>query len=235
LDRFGTVAAILRRFASGELSPSVPEAWLEPLERAGIHPASLPLCCQGANFPWAEPLRQAVARLGCGFQLVPDINIDTIVAWSPLTYAHEIERWTLGTAAGLPDDLLAIRGVTVQDCPELLELGRGWTIAGRLHLRGLPRLQALRGPLELFGDLELEGLPCLRELGGGITVHGNLTVAGCPALSGFPPDLRVDGVIWMDTARPGLAGRVVSPWPGIQPRPVPIAGFPDGAVELATC
>ena len=232
MDRFGAVAAILRRFASGELSPSIPEAWLEPLERAGIHPASLPLCCQGANFPWAEPLRQAVARLGCGFQLVPDINIDTIVAWSPLTYAHEIERWTLRAGAALPDNLLSIRGLTVQGGPGLGELGRGWAVVGRLQLLGLP-IRALRGPLELFGDLELDGLSSLEALGPGITVHGNLTIAGCPALAALPLDLTVDGAIWMDSAGPGLPARVVAPWPGIQPRPVPVSGFPPGALELA--
>ena len=233
MDRFGVVAAILRRFASGEFSPSHPEAWLEPLERAGIHPISLPLCCQGANFPLAEPLRQALERTGT-FELVPDISIDTIVAWSPLTYAHEIERWTLRAAAALPDDLLSIRGLTVQGGPGLRELGRGWAVIGRLQLSG-PALQSLRGPLELFGDLELDGLPELRELGPGITVHGNLTIAGCPALPGFPPDLRVDGAIWMDVAGPGFqwtGQRVVTPWPGVQPRPVAVGRLPQGTLDL---
>lgn len=236
MDRFGLVAAILRRFASGELSPSAPEVWLGLLERAGIHPASVPLCCQGANFPWIEPLRQALAKL-VPFELVPSVSIDNIVAWSPLTYAHEIESWTLRPACErLPDNLLAIRGLTVQGGRQLRELGRGWEIVGRLQLLDLPRLQALPGQLELFGDLELDGLPTLRELGPGITIHGNLTVRDCPALGGLPPDLRVDGAIWMDAPGPGFQpgeARIVTPWPGFQPGPVAVAGLPAGALELA--
>ncbi|GEM_PF-1649815 len=241
MDRFSVPAAILRRFAAGELSPAEPGPWLELLEEAGIHPASLPLCCQGANFPWVEPLRHALDKLRPGFELVPEVTFDTIQAWSPLTYAHEIERWTLRPGPrGLPDNLLSIRGVVVQGDRWLGELGRGWALVGRLQVLDLPGLQVLPGPMELFGDLELAGLPALRELGPGITVHGNLTLAGCAALGGFPPDLQVDGAIWMDAAGPGfradpaLAARIVTPWPGLQPRPAAIAGFPAGALELAS-
>jgi hypothetical protein len=231
VDRFGVPAAILRRFASGAASPARPADWLEPLERAGLPPAALLLCCQGGNLAWVEPLRQALAGLRPGFELVPSINLDTIVAWSPLTYAPEIESWTLrATAERLPDNLLSIRGLAVRG-PALRRLGRGWSIVGRLVLQDLPRLQALDGPLELFGDLELSGLPELARLGPELTIHGNLTVAGCPALAGLPPDLRVDGAIWMDAA-PAMAGRVVSPWPGLQPSPVPVR-LPAGVLELA--
>lgn len=235
MDRFAVPAAILRGFATGAYSPAEPAAWLELLDRAVLHPASLPLCCQGANFPWIEPLRHALVQLDPGFQLTPVISFDTIVAWSPLTYAHEVEAWNLRSGPrGLPDNLLAIRGLTVQGDPEVLALGRGWALVGRLLLLDLPRLQTLCGPLEVFGDLELAGLPHLRELGPGITVHGNLTVAGCAALEGLPEDLQVDGAIWMDAAPPALAARVRSPWPGIQPGPVAIAEFPPGALELAS-
>jgi hypothetical protein len=237
-DRFAVPAAILRGF-QGASGPADSAAWLGLLGRAGIHPASLPLCCQGANFPWIEPLRHTLERLDPAFQFTPVISFDTIVAWSPLTYAHEVEAWNLRSGpGGLPDNLLAIRGLTVQDDPEVRELGRGWALVGRLQLLELPRLRTLRGPLEVFGDLELAGLPHLRELGPGITVHGNLTVAGCPALEGLPGDLRVDGAIWLDAAFPGvppaLAGRIRSPWPGIQPGPVAIAAFPPGALELSS-
>jgi hypothetical protein len=238
LDRFAVPAAILRGF-SGAFSPAEPAAWLGLLGRAGVHPASLPLCCQGANFPWIEPLRHTLERIDPGIQLTPVISFDTIVAWSPLTYAHEVEAWNLRPGPrGLPDNLLAIRGLTVQGDPAIQELGRGWALVGRLQLLDLPRLETLRGPLEVFGDLELAGLPRLRELGPEITVHGNLTVAGCAALEGLPEDLRVEGAIWMDAAGPGippaLAARVRSPWPGIQPGPVAIAAFPPGALELAS-
>jgi hypothetical protein len=235
VDRFGVPAAILRRFALGASSPACPADWLEPMERAGLDPAGLLLCCQGASFRWVEPLRQALLKLRPGLELVPSVDLDTIVAWSPLTYAPEIESWTLCTpAALLPDNLLAMRGLTVRG-PALRELGRGWSVVGRLALRDLPQLRILAGPLELFGDLELSGLPELRSLGPELTVHGNLTVAGCPALA-FPPDLRVDGAIWLDAAVPHaspMAGRIVTPWPGFQPRPVPI-NFPPGVLDLAS-
>jgi hypothetical protein len=233
VDRFALPAAILRRFRSGELSPAAPE-WPGLLERAGIHPASLALCCQGANFAWIEPLRQVLGRMDLGFELAPVVSFDTIVAWSPLTYAHEVEHWTLRSGArGLPDHLLSIRGLVIQGDP-VQALGRGWAVVGRLQLLELPRLRTLAGPLEVFGDLELAGLPELRELGPGITIHGNLTLAGCPALERFPEDLRVDGAIWMDAAGPGFrSGRIVTPWPGLQPAPVAIAGFPPGALALA--
>ena len=231
-------AAILRRFRMGTLSPAHPEGWLGLLVRAGIHPASLPLCCQGANFTFIEPLRHALERLDPGLELVPAISFDTIVAWSPLTYAHDIDHWNLRCGSRpLPDHLLAIRGLTLQGDRRLERLGRAWTIAGRLRLLDLP-MRSLPGPLDLFGDLELDGLPELRELGPGITVHGNLTIAGCPALGALPADLRVDGAIWMDAAGPGfgaapaLAARIASPWPGFEPAPVPMA-FPAGALALA--
>jgi len=235
VDRFGVPAAILRRFASGS-GPACPADWLEPMERAGLDPVGLLLCCQGASFRWVEPLRQILSRLRPGLELVPSINLDTIQAWSPLTYAPEIEFWNLRTpAALLPDNLLSMRGLEVRGSA-LRELGRGWSVVGRLALRDLPRLTALAGPLELFGDLELSGLPELRSLGPEITIHGNLTVAGCPALAGFPPDLQVDGAIWLDAARSfakPLEGRIVTPWPGFQPGPVP-ASFPPGVLDLAS-
>lgn len=235
MDRFGVPASILRRFATGASSPACPADWLEPMERAGLDPAGLLLCCQGASFRWVEPLRQVLAKWRPGVELMPSVNLDTIVAWSPLTYAPEIESWTLRTSAELlPDNLLSMRGITVRGAA-LRELGRGWSVVGRLALQDLPRLTTLTGPLELFGDLELCGLPELRSLGPELTVHGNLTVAGCPALA-FPPDLRVDGVIWLDAAvscAPPLAGRVVTPWPGFQPGPVPVS-FPPGVLELAS-
>jgi hypothetical protein len=230
-DRFGVPAAILRLFASGGLSPSDLEGWAPLMERAGLHPSALALCCQGANLRWVGPLRQALRSLQA-FELLPSINLDTIVAWSPLTYAPEIEHWTLSAASAAPDNLVSIRGLTVTDCPRLAALGRGWSIVGRLHLQGLLALRALRGPLEVFGDLCLEGLPELCGLGPEITVHGNLTLARCPALAELPADLRVEGAIWADA--PGFPGKgVVAPWPGIQPRAVPIAAFPPGVLELA--
>lgn len=236
MDRFAVPAAILRGFP-GAFSPADPAAWLELLGRAGIHPVSLALCCQGSNFRWIEPLRQTLARLEPGFQFTPVISFDTIVAWSPLTYAHEVESWNLRSGpGGLPDNLLAIRGLTVQGDPEVRELGRGWALVGRLQLLDLPRLETLRGPLEVFGDLELAGLPALRDMGPGITVHGNLTVAGCPALEGLPRDLRVDGALWMDAAVQGVPPALAAlrcPWPGIRPGPAAIAAFPPGALELA--
>jgi hypothetical protein len=234
-DRFQVVAAILRGFAPGAFHPGEPAPWLEILAREGVHPASLALCCQGGDFRWVEPLRGVLARLEPGCRLVPEVSLDTIVAWSPLTYAHEIEYWHLGTpAAALPDSLLALRGLRVQEAPRLRALGRGWAVVGRLQVLGLPRLEVLQGPLEVYGDLELAGLPELRDLGPGIAVHGNLTLAGCPGLAALPGDLRVDGAIWADVRGAAMdPGRVASPWPGLRPAPVAIAGFPAGVLELA--
>lgn len=249
MDRFAATAAVLGGFASGRLSPSDPGGWLEPLERAGVHPVSLLLCSTARDLARLEPLRPILAELGPQVELVPAISYDTIVAWSPLAYAHEIDHWTLRTAGpldlgsdgpgrGLPDHLLSLGGVTVQDDAQVRTLGRGWAVVGNLKLVRLSRLQVLRGTLEVYGDLELDGLPELRELGPGIRIHGNLTVAGCPALRGFPKDLAVAGAVWMDAVPGrfkggGLARRIAAPWPGIQPRPVPIANIPAGAQELA--
>jgi hypothetical protein len=168
------------------------------------------------------------------------------VAWSPLTYAHEIDHWRLGAAPGpepeaaLPDHLLAVRPIQVQGDSRVAALGRGWAVVGSLRLQDLPRLRVLEGPLEVYGDLELEDLPALGTLGTGLQVHGNLTLAGCPALTAWPGDLRVAGAIWMDRRpegfRPGradLAARIAAPWPGVQPRSVAITDYPPGALELA--
>jgi hypothetical protein len=222
------------------LSPDRTEGWLGLLAQAGIHPASLLLCCQGSNAPLIEPLKLMLERLDPGFQLVPDLRFDTIIAWSPLTYAHEIDSWNLRPSGPLPDQLLTIRGLTLQGDPRVQRLGRDWVIVGRLRLLELPQLRSLPGPLELFGDLELDGLPQLRQLGPGITVHGNLTVAGCPALGGLPEDLRVAGAVWMDAAGPGfraspaLAERIASPWPGLEPAPVAMTALPAGILELGS-
>jgi hypothetical protein len=232
MDRFAAAAAVLRQFASGGLSPSQVEGWVPLLERAGLAPAALALCCQGANFRWVGPLRQALGRLQA-FEMVPSINLDTIVAWSPLTYAPEIEYWTLRAAVALPDNLVSIRGLTVTGCPRIARLGRGWAVVGRLQLQDLPGLRAVQGPLEVFGDLCLEGLPELRSLGSQMTVHGNLTLAGCPALEGLPADIRVDGSVWAD-AQDFPGERVVAPWPAVQPAPVAVGGFPAGALELSS-
>ena len=239
-DRFELPAEILRLFAAGQLDPLVPGPWLEPMLRAGVHPASLALCCQGQGFALVEPLRQTLAKAGLDLGLVPELSSD-IVAWSPLTYAHDIEGWEVRPPAGadaLPDNLLAVRGLTLRGGPQIRALGRGWAVIGRLLLAGLP-LECVDGPLEVFGDLELDGLPGLRALGRGIQVHGNLTLAGCPALGGLPEDLRVAGAIWLDAAGPFQPGgpdqaqRLVSPWPGSRPRPVPLAHLPEGARRLA--
>jgi hypothetical protein len=198
------------------------------------------LCCQGRALALAGPLRHTLARTGLALELVPELSTD-IVAWSPLTYAQEVEGWELRPLAGaaLPDNLLAIRGLAIRGGLQVRTLGHGWMVVGRLQLAGMARLETLDGPLEVFGDLDLDGLPRLRELGREIRVHGNLTLAGCPALGGWPEDLRVAGAIWMDRAgpdfRPGnpdLAGRVVTPWPGIRPRPVPMAPLPAAILGL---
>jgi len=244
LDRFTTTAAVLDGFASGRFDPAAPESWLEPLERAGIHPASLLLCSSARDLPRLAPLKPLMERVGPSCELVPSISYDTIVAWSPLTYAHEIEHWNLATGAAsrqdgcaLPDHLLSIRGVTVREDP-VRTLGRNWALVGSLRLLDLPRLQTVPGPLEVFGDLELDGLPELRELGPGIQVHGNLTVSGCPNLLRFSRGLMVEGSVWLDAVPKGfdpggLGPRIQSPWPGVAPRPVAVQAYPPGAVNLA--
>jgi hypothetical protein len=240
-DRFALPAEVLRRFHGHQLDPMVPEPWFEPMLRAGVHPASLVLCCLGQAFALVEPLKHALSKAGLDLEMVPDL-ISEIVAWSPLTYAHDIQGWELRPKAGadlLPHDLLAVRGLTVRGGPLVKSLGRGWAVVGGLRVEGLVRLEALDGPLEVFGDLELDGLPRLRGLGSGIRIHGSLTLAGCPALEAWPDDLRVDGEIWLDAAGPVPAGpelarRMVTPWPGIRPRPVPMPPLPAGAQWLAT-
>ena len=240
-DRFELPAEILRLFAAGQLDPLVPGPWLEPMLRAGVHPASLALCCQGQGFALVEPLRQTLAKAGLDLGLVPELSSD-IVAWSPLTYAHDIEGWEVRPPAGadaLPDNLLAVRGLTLRGGPQIRALGRGWAVVGRLRIEGMARLETLRGPLEVFGDLELDGLPRLRDLGRGIQVHGNLTLAGCPALGAWPEDLRVGGELWLDAAgpdpgSPGPGLHLVTPWPGLRPRPVPRVPLPAGAQWLGT-
>ncbi len=240
MDRFQATAEVLDGFRTGRLDPAVPEPWLEPLERAGVHPASLLLCASAGDLPRLEPVKAALARVGPPFHLVPVITYDA-VAWSPLTYAHEIEAWTLaarGPGQRLPDHLLSVRGLTVQGNGHVRALGRGWAVLGRLRLEDLPRLHTLCGPLDVYGDLELDGLPDLRNLGPGIQVHGNLTVAGCPRLRTLGPGLRVAGAVWMDALPAGFqAGqawlrRLQTPWPGIAPRPVPLPGLPPGALRL---
>ena len=57
-DRFLAPAELLRRFAGGRLDPADPGAWGPAL--AGVHPASLPLCCQGRNLAFLGPLRRAL-------------------------------------------------------------------------------------------------------------------------------------------------------------------------------
>lgn len=244
-DRFATVAAVLGGFDEGHLSPAAPANWMECLQRAGVHPASLLFCGTVGDLRRLEPLDGLLVRLGPAWERVPAISHDTIVAWSPLTYAHEIEGWALRTAARpggvdavLPDDLLALRPVTVEDDPRVLRLGRGWAVVGRLRLQDLPRLGVLDGPLEVFGDLELEGLPALARLEAGIRVHGNLTVARCPGLAALPEDLEVDGALWFDVLpagfRPGRPARVIAcPWPGLAPAPVAIGAYPPGVLQLA--
>ena len=86
-DRFLAPAELLRRFAGGRLDPADPGAWGPAL--AGVHPASLPLCCQGRNLAFLGPLRRALEALGLAFELVPELCYDTIVAWSPLTFSME--------------------------------------------------------------------------------------------------------------------------------------------------
>jgi len=239
-DRFQAPAELLRRFAGGRLDPADPAAWAGAL--AGIHPASLPLCCLGRNLAFLGPLRRALEALGLDFELVPALCYDTIVAWSPLTYAVEVDGWTLRTrAAALPDQLLSIRSLAVAAAPRLVALGAGWELVGSLQLADLPALADLGAGLEVYGDLVLSGLPALRQLDPRLRVHGNLTIAGCPTLAGLPAGLRVGGAIWVDRAGPGfrvdapeLAGRIVSPWPGLAPRPAAIAGIPGGALALAS-
>jgi hypothetical protein len=224
--------------AAGQLDPASP-AWADAAAQAGVHPASLPLCCQGRNLALLEPLKRAPALLRLPIQLVPALNFETIVAWSPLTYAPGVDGWTLrgrGCAA-LADDLLAVSGVTVEG-EALRTLGDGWEIVGNLQVDGLPALERLGDRLELFGDLNLARLPRLHSLGRGLRIHGNLTLAGCPALAAWPDDLEVGGAVWVDRALPGapkaLAGRIACPWPGLAPAPVPVGGLPDAARELAT-
>ena len=241
MDRFAAVAAVLGGFDEGRLAPAAPANWLESLERAGVHPASLLLCGTVGDLPRLEPLDGLLARLGPPWERVPAISHDTIVAWSPLTYAYEIEGWSLRTAGGaeaaLPDHLLALRPVTVRDDPRVPRLGRGWAVVGRLRLQGLERLRVLAGPLEVFGDLDLEDLPALARLEPGIRVHGNLTVARCPCLACLPGDLAVDGAIWFDALpegfRPGRMDRAIAcPWPGLAPAPVAIQAYPPGVLAL---
>jgi len=235
-DRFRRPLELLRAMAAGQLDPAGP-AWADAAVQAGLHPAALPLCCQGRHLALLEPLRRAVAARCPDLELVPALDFETIVAWSPLTYAPGVDGWTLRTRAGtvLPDDLLAVAGLSVQG-PALRALGSGWELVGGLQVAGLPALARLGDRLEIHGDLALSGLPRLLELGRNLRVHGNLTLEGCPALAGWPEGLEVDGVIWVD--RPELAAaagaaRVACPWPGLAPRPLAPAALPASARALA--
>jgi hypothetical protein len=221
----------------GSLDPSGP-AWADAAAQAGFHPASLALCCQGRHLTLLEPLKRSAAWARLGFQLVPALNFETIVAWSPLTYAPGVDGWTLrARGAALADDLLAVSPLALEG-NALRVLGDGWEIVGGLQVADLPALERLGDRLEINGDLVLSGLPRLAQLGAGLRIHGNLTLADCPELRVWPEDLDVRGAVWTDRPVAGapaaLAERIRCPWPGLAPAPRAVAITSAGARELAT-
>jgi hypothetical protein len=236
-DRFLRPLELLRSMADGSLDPCGP-AWADAAAQAGFHPASLALCCHGRHLALLESLKRSPAWARLDFQAIPALDFETIVAWSPLTYAPGVDRWTLrGRGAALGDDLLAVSPLTLEG-NALRALGDGWEIVGGLQVADLPALERLGDRLEIRGDLALSGLPRLAELGAGLRVHGNLTLADCPALKAWPEDLEVRGAVWADRPVPGapaaLAGRIACPWPGLRPAPAVAGDCPASARSLAT-
>jgi len=204
--RFEILRAVLDQYQRGGRDFKLFLRQQSSLVKAGIHPASIPLC--GLSRLDLDELGRLLAAESA-FVSVKDINNGDLDSWKPWN-----ERaWSIEIDGTEPINGIVACGRSINLSRRLGEglvpaypkIGDHILTSDDLKIFGDAALTSIGDEMDVFGDLRIIGCPVLSSIGGGARIHGDLIIQDCPNLGSLPADLKVSGKIQVTGCQQGFS------------------------------